>query len=56
MPGPNLSASPRAPVSLDDSTYWQYYLEDAANRDFSDDTYVTPTSTAYSRDRIFTIP
>ncbi|HSC94842.1 MAG TPA: hypothetical protein VLC73_07725 [Burkholderiales bacterium] len=56
MPGPNLGASPRAPVALDDLTYWQYYLEDPANRDFSDDAYVTPTSTAYTRDRIFVIP
>jgi hypothetical protein len=56
MPGPNLGASPRAPVALGDSTYWQYYLEDSANRDFSDDAYVTPTSTAYTRDRIFVIP
>jgi len=56
MPGPNLGASPRAPVSLSDSTYWQYYLEDSANYAFSNDTYVTPTSTAYTRDRIYTIP
>jgi len=56
MPGPHLGTPPRSPVSKSDSTYWQYYLEDAANYDFSDDTYVTPTNTAYIRDRIFTIP
>ena len=56
MPGPNLGASPRAPVSLSDSTYWTYYLEDTANKDFADDSYVIPTSSAYTRDRIFTLP
>jgi type II secretory pathway pseudopilin PulG len=56
MPGPNLGASPRSPVPLNDSSYWQYYLEDAANYDHSDDTYVTPTSPVHTRDRIFTIP
>jgi hypothetical protein len=56
MPGPLLGTPPRSPVPLDDSTYWQYYLEDAANRDHADDVYVAPTATAYTRDRIFTIP
>jgi hypothetical protein len=56
MPGPLLGAPPRAPVSMGDATYWQYYLEDPANHDFSDDVYITPTSTAYARDRITTIP
>ena len=56
MPGPLLGAPPRAPVPLDDSTYWQYYFEDAANRDFANDFYIIPTSTAYTRDRIFAIP
>jgi type II secretory pathway pseudopilin PulG len=56
MPGPLLAASPRAPVSLSDSTYWSYYFEDAANQDFADDIYATPSSTAYTRDRIYTIP
>ena len=56
MPGPLLAAPPRAPVPLDNSTYWQYYFEDGENQDFANDVYVTPTSTAYTRDRIFTIP
>jgi hypothetical protein len=56
MPGPLLGVPPRAPVPLDDSTYWQYYFEDPANRDFANDIYVTPTSTAYTRDRIVAIP
>jgi hypothetical protein len=56
MPGPLLGVPPRAPVPLNDSTYWQYYFEDPANQDFADDVYATPSSTAYTRDRIFTIP
>lgn len=32
------------------------YFEDAQNSDNDDDDYVIPTSTAYDRDRIFTIP
>jgi hypothetical protein len=56
MPGPLLGVPPRAPVPLNDSTYWQYYFEDPANQDFADDIYATPSSTAYTRDRIFTIP
>ncbi|MGH8744426.1 MAG: hypothetical protein ACREUY_09135, partial [Burkholderiales bacterium] len=37
-------------------TNWTPYLEDAENNDNSNDLYVTPTSTAYARDRIYTIP
>ena len=60
-PGPLLGASPRAPVPGNDPTFWQYYFEDGQNSDHKTDTtgndlYVTPTSTAYTRDRIFTIP
>jgi hypothetical protein len=32
------------------------YFEDGQNSDNNNDSYVTPTSTAYDRDRIFTIP
>jgi hypothetical protein len=32
------------------------YFEDAENSDNINDTYVTPTSTAYNRDRLFSIP
>jgi len=35
---------------------WQAYLEDSQNNDVSNDLYVTPTSTAYARDRLYTIP
>ena len=35
---------------------WSAYLEDGANNDLLDDRYVTPSSTAFARDRIYTIP
>ncbi|MDH3435602.1 MAG: hypothetical protein OEN48_01240 [Betaproteobacteria bacterium] len=55
-PGPLLSAAPRAPVPTNDPTYWQYYFpNDSANYDLND-IYVTPSATAYARDRIYTIP
>jgi hypothetical protein len=56
MPGPLLGSSPRAPVPTNDLTYWSYYFEDAENQNNNNDVFVTPTSTAYTRDRIHTIP
>lgn len=56
MPGPNLGAAPRAPVPTNDLTYWSYYFENAENQDNSNDWLVSPSSTAYARDRIYTIP
>jgi len=42
---------------LNDLTYWSYYFDDDwENRDKGNDLFVTPTSTAYTRDRIYTIP
>lgn len=36
---------------------WPYdYFEDAENNDHNDDRYVSPSSTAYARDRTYTIP
>jgi hypothetical protein len=35
---------------------WSAYLEDSENYDLANDLYVTPSSTAYARDRIYTIP
>jgi hypothetical protein len=32
------------------------YFEDAENSDDDDDNFVTPASTAYNRDRIYTVP
>ena len=37
-------------------TNWVPYLEDPENKDNSNDHYETPLSSAYSRDRIYTIP
>ena len=56
MPGPLLGTPPRSPVPTNDLTYWTYYFEDAENQDNGNDWFVTPTSTAYTRDRIYTIP
>ncbi|HVS27360.1 MAG TPA: hypothetical protein VHE58_08710 [Burkholderiales bacterium] len=53
-PGPAGASRPLGPPWS--STYWQSYLEDAQNNDDSNDLYVTPSSTAYTRDRIYTIP
>jgi len=36
--------------------YWQAYLNDAENSDHNDNTYVTPSSTATARNRIYTCP
>ncbi|MBI2294901.1 MAG: hypothetical protein HYU76_02395 [Betaproteobacteria bacterium] len=55
MPGPAGPSRPPA-VPLSDPTFWSYYLEDGPNSDQSDDLYVTPSSTAYTRDRIYAIP
>jgi hypothetical protein len=57
MPGPLLGTPPRSPVSTTDLTYWSYYFDDDwENRDNLNDLFVTPTSTAHTRDRIYTIP
>ena len=57
MPGPLLGTPPRSPVPTSDLTYWSYYFDDDwENRDNLNDLFVTPTSTAYTRDRIYTIP
>ncbi len=37
-------------------TQWAAYVDDGANNDLGDDRYITPTSTAYARDRLYTIP
>jgi hypothetical protein len=39
-----------------DQPQWAAYLDDGANNDLSDDRYVPPASTAYARDRLYTIP
>jgi hypothetical protein len=35
---------------------WATYVDDGVNNDLADDLFVTPSSTAYARDRIYTIP
>lgn len=37
-------------------TNWSSYIEDGCNNDNSDDTFISPTSTAKVRDQLFTIP
>jgi hypothetical protein len=59
MPGPGPAPAGKerpAPVPLNDSTYWTHYFHESENGDGSNDAYVTPASTAYTRNRIFTIP
>ncbi len=52
-PGPAAAGRPVTPYPW---TNWTTYLDDSANNDNSNDRYITPTSQAYARDRIFTIP
>lgn len=47
MPGTPIGTLTRSPTSLPD------YLEDAQNNDNSNDLYVTPTSQAFDRDRLY---
>jgi hypothetical protein len=59
-PGPAGPSRPPA-VPGTDPTFWQYYFEDAQNQDHQidmtgNDLYVSPSSTAYPRDRVYTIP
>jgi type II secretory pathway pseudopilin PulG len=58
-PGPvgvNRPELPDPPPALNASDYWEVYFQDPANASNSDDNYVTPASSAYARNRIFTIP
>jgi hypothetical protein len=52
-PGPAGTGRPVLPYPW---TNWTPYLDDAENSDNNNDRYVTPSSTARTRDRIFTIP
>lgn len=56
MPGPAGASRPLGTPGTCNPPDWQAYLEDSQNNDVSNDLYVTPTSTAYARDRLFTIP
>jgi len=50
MPGTPVSTLTRSPTTLSD------YLEDSENKDDSNDRYVTPTSQAGDRDRLYRLP
>lgn len=52
-PPPGVSRPLNAPGS---AAYWAEYLQDAENADHSNNVYVRPTSTAYARNRLYTIP
>jgi type II secretory pathway pseudopilin PulG len=56
MTGPAGASRPLGTIGDCNPTYWQAYLEDPENNDVSNDRYVTPASTAYARDRLYTIP
>ncbi len=71
MPGPAGGSRPGVPYVGDvvgpwgtanwglgncNADYWQAYLDDPLNNDVDDDRYITPTSAAYARDRLYTIP
>jgi hypothetical protein len=71
MPGPAGGSRPGVPyvgdvvggwgtanwgLGICNADYWQSYLDDPINNDVDDDRYITPTSTAYARDRLYTIP
>jgi hypothetical protein len=38
-----------------DTNWWSYYIDDPDNSDLGT-WFITPTSTAHDRDRIYTIP
>jgi hypothetical protein len=50
MPGTPVGTLTRTIINLSD------YLEDTQNRDNTNDLYVTPTSQAFDRDRLYTLP
>lgn len=58
MTGPAGASRPQSYIGsgICDQPQWSAYLEDPENNDVSNDRYVTPTSTTYARDRIYTIP
>jgi hypothetical protein len=55
-PGPAAPGVPRPVNAPGSPAYWAEYLKDAANSDHADNTYVRPSSTAYARNRLYTIP
>jgi hypothetical protein len=55
-PGPTSPGVPRPVNAPGSAAYWAEYLNDAGNSDHNDHLYVRPTSTAYARNRLYTIP
>jgi hypothetical protein len=55
-PGPAAPGVPRPVNAPGTPAYWAEYLQDAQNADHSNNTYVTPSSTAYARNRLYKIP
>jgi hypothetical protein len=58
MTGPAAASRPQGYVGIGycDQPQWAAYLDDPENNDYANDRYVTPSSTAYARDRLYTIP
>jgi hypothetical protein len=58
MTGPAGASRPQGYVGIGycDQPQWAAYLDDAENNDYANDRYVTPSSTAFARDRLYTIP
>lgn len=55
-PGPAAPGVPRPVNAPGTPAYWAEYLNDAQNSDHANNTYVTPSSTAYARNRLYKIP
>jgi hypothetical protein len=58
MTGPAGASRPLGGIGsgICDQPQWAAYLEDSENNDLSNDNFVRPSSTAYARDRLYTIP
>lgn len=58
MTGPAGASRPQGGIGsgICDQPQWAAYLEDAENNNLTNDRFVNPSSTAYARDRIYTIP
>ena len=55
-PGPPPPGVPRPVNAPGTAAYWAEYLNDPENSDHTNNIYVRPTSIAYARDRLYTIP
>lgn len=55
-PGPAPTGVPRPVNTPGSAAYWAEYLNDALNSDHSNNIYERPSSTTYSRNRLYAIP